>query len=611
MTAHLINKILINQKRCIMKRAVYFTIISLLLFFSFTSKSFSQITSAKSGNWDGDTTWAGGIVPTVSDNVVIASGMTVTINTSSAACNNLEVTGNLYFDGAATGLSITVSGNLSVDATGKFISSKSTPSSGQYYQSLDLRGDLIVLSGGAFVMRKSSGSNLSVVRVLFSGNADSHINLTQTTYSSSAEQFNSVEINKTGGAKVILVSGNLFQNNNSSNGPDTLVLTSGVIETGSNMWVTLRTSNEAIVGASELSYINGIVGHGISNGGGEAENIYPVGDALTYRPINVRFNAPVNGTGHFVWATLHSGNANTGSSTFSGGIDKVSEVRYYEVGYVQGGGSASAMAIYGFDPTYKTDDGVTSGNTNLRVAYSTDNKATWNNAGPTGIVATLQDTLVSDSLAPNISLATGTSMFAALASVTGTTDNPLPVELTTFTYKVNDNKITLNWSTATETNNSGFEIQRSIDKVNFTKIAFVKGAGSSTSLNNYTFTDENTGNNKIVNYRLNQVDLSGRSSYSNIIEVNLNVPSEYNLGQNYPNPFNPSTKISYSIAKSSLVRLSIYNTLGQKVKEVVNGFQQAGSYSVDFNASSLESGVYFYKLESGNFVKTMKLLLLK
>ncbi len=594
-----------------MKRAIYFFLFSLFLVFGFTSQAFSQITSAQTGNWGDAATWTGGVVPTAADNVVIASGMTVTINVADAACKDLEVTGNLYFDGATTGLGITVNGNLLIDATGKFISSKSTPTSGQYFQSIDLKGNLTVTSGGTFVMRKSSGSNLSVTRVLFSGTTNSVINLSKTNYSSSFEQFNSVEINKTSGAKVILQSGNLFHNNNSSNGADSLILTSGVIETGSNMWVTLRTSSDAIVGGSASSYINGIIGHGISNGGGNATDIFPVGDATTYRPINVRFNAPSNSTGHFVYVTLHNGNANTGSSTFSSGIDKVSELRYYEIGYNDGGAGAAAMGIYGFDPTYQADDGVADGNTNLRVAYSTDAQATWSDAGPSGVTTSAPDTLVSDSLTTNISLATGTSMFVALARVTGTTEDPLPVELTSFAYKLNQNNVTLNWRTATETNNSGFEVQKSSDKINFAKIAFVKGSGTSTNSNSYSFTDNNVGNSKTVYYRLNQIDMSGKSSYSKTIEVNLDLPSTYSLDQNYPNPFNPSTKISYTIAKSGMVKLSVYNTLGQQVKDLVNGFQETGNYSINFDASKLESGVYFYKLETGNFVKTIKMMLIK
>ena len=121
---------------------------------------------------------------------------------------------------------------------------------------------------------------------------------------------------------------------------------------------------------------------------------------------------------------MHSGNANTGSSTFTGGIDKVSEIRYYEAGYLQNSGSATfRTCFYRLSPTYSTDDGVNAGNMDLRVAYSSDNRSTWNGIGPldhTTDLSSVPTTIESDSLDPNISVATGTSIFVALANATGT-----------------------------------------------------------------------------------------------------------------------------------------------------------------------------------------------
>jgi len=89
------------------------------------------------------------------------------------------------------------------------------------------------------------------------------------------------------------------------------------------------------------------------------------------------------------------------------------------------------------------------------------------------------------------------------------------------------------------------------------------------------------------------------------------LPQEFTLFQNHPNPFNPNTVISYSLPSDSKVKLIVYNTLGQKVKILENEFKNAGNYSVTFNASELPSGIYFYKLETGQFSQIKKMILIK
>ncbi len=89
------------------------------------------------------------------------------------------------------------------------------------------------------------------------------------------------------------------------------------------------------------------------------------------------------------------------------------------------------------------------------------------------------------------------------------------------------------------------------------------------------------------------------------------LPVSFRLNQNYPNPFNPTTVISYTIPKSSLVVLKVYNILGQVISTLKNGYQKAGSYTVDFNGTKLSSGVYLYRLQADGFVKTMKMELIK
>lgn len=190
----------------------------------------------------------------------------------------------------------------------------------------------------------------------------------------------------------------------------------------------------------------------------------------------------------------------------------------------------------------------------------------------------------------------------------------IPVELAAFTASANGRYVTLKWSTATETNNKGFEIQRKV-KDTFETISFINGAGTSSALHNYSYTD-NSGavNSKVLVYRLKQIDLDGSVSYSPEASVELTAPSSFNLLQNYPNPFNPSTIISYQLPVDEHITLSVFNSLGQEVAQLVNETKSAGTYDVTFDASKLSSGIYYAVLKIGRqneLVKTIKMSLIK
>ncbi|MCK7525333.1 MAG: T9SS type A sorting domain-containing protein [Ignavibacteriales bacterium] len=191
----------------------------------------------------------------------------------------------------------------------------------------------------------------------------------------------------------------------------------------------------------------------------------------------------------------------------------------------------------------------------------------------------------------------------------------IPVELTSFVASNDRNTVILNWATATEVNNSGFQIERKLNGSNdWTNISFVSGKGTSTEINNYSYMDKSLTVGK-YSYRLKQVDLDGTYEYSPIIEVDVNAPDEYTLYQNYPNPFNPSTTIEYSLPEKSDVTISIYTAIGELVKTLVNGTIESGYQKVTFNAADLTSGTYIYQIKavgSGRtFVDTKKMILIK
>jgi hypothetical protein len=194
---------------------------------------------------------------------------------------------------------------------------------------------------------------------------------------------------------------------------------------------------------------------------------------------------------------------------------------------------------------------------------------------------------------------------------------PLPVQLTSFTAGLYENKIKLNWSTATEVNNYGFDIERCVAQIsnlcnNWEKIGFVQGHGNSNSPKDYSFVDAYPPAGKVL-YKLKQIDFDGAFEYSKAVEVNVETPQEFRLAQNYPNPFNPSTVISYQLPMDGNVTLKVYDMLGKEVTTLVNEFQRAASYNYQFSINNLQlsSGVYYYRLQSGNFVETKKFIVMK
>jgi photosystem II stability/assembly factor-like uncharacterized protein len=201
--------------------------------------------------------------------------------------------------------------------------------------------------------------------------------------------------------------------------------------------------------------------------------------------------------------------------------------------------------------------------------------------------------------------------------IAGYTDPQIPVELASFTASTNDGKVLLNWVTASELNNRGFEIERASSRQvgtmpvqGWEKIGFVAGFGTTTETKSYFFIDENPFIGKNY-YRLKQIDFDGSFEYSETIEVDFNIPLRFALEQNYPNPFNPSTTINFELTQKGLVSLKVYDILGNLVTTLVNEEMAAGKHLISFDASGLASGVYFYTLSSKEGTINKKMLLLK
>jgi len=254
--------------------------------------------------------------------------------------------------------------------------------------------------------------------------------------------------------------------------------------------------------------------------------------------------------------------------------------------------------------------------TNVKILLSTDGGVTFSTV--------LSENTLNDGseevLIPNLPTTTARikveaigNIFFDLSNVNFTIiENQIPVELISFSANVENSSVVLLWETATETNNSGFAVEKRSENSDFTQIGFITGSGTSTEKKDYSFVDLNPVSQKIY-YRLRQIDFDGSYNLSPEIEVETITPVRFGLSQNHPNPFNPETVINYEIPSDGIVSLKVYDILGNEVVELVNKNEKAGRHSISFNTTdfNLSSGVYVYKLQSGNLVSVKKMILAK
>lgn len=281
----------------------------------------------------------------------------------------------------------------------------------------------------------------------------------------------------------------------------------------------------------------------------------------------------------------------TPSGSLPGTINRVAQV-YWQLGTV--------LSSYNADITFDLADigGITN-TSELRLLKRENSSSAW--------------AIVTGTTMPDATHIKATGVTSLSDWAIGTTGSDLlPVELVSFNYKTEKNKVVLNWKTATEINSYGFEIERSVKEENsdWVKIGFVSGSGNSNSPKLYNYTDE-IRNNNTYSYRLKMVDIDGSFKYSNVIEVHFEAPLAYMLSQNYPNPFNPVTTIKFALPEAGKVSLKIFSLLGDEVAELVNEEKPTGFHQIEFDASKLSSGVYFYKIESNNFIQIKKMSVIK
>lgn len=197
----------------------------------------------------------------------------------------------------------------------------------------------------------------------------------------------------------------------------------------------------------------------------------------------------------------------------------------------------------------------------------------------------------------------------------GMTEETNPVKLESFVHSVSGNNVKLNWVTSEEINNSGYDVERSIDNGNsYSRISFITGSGNSNGKSySYTDTKLSTGEYK---YRLKQIDYNGNFEYFNLLStVKVASPHRYSLNQSYPNPSNPTSRIEFEIPLNAFVSIDVFDVSGRFVSSLMKEKKNAGYYTVIFNGSDLASGVYYYRIfvksEKDEFIKSQKLVLIK
>lgn len=508
-----------------MKHKNIFITITLFLFVvSFAVQAQTIRSAGIKGNWSSAATWVGGVVPGANNDVVIVNGDSVFYDLNAGEVKNVTIGENATTN---TGLFFKNDGDYQLTAYGSIVlSGDSTKFYAQANSTtvrnyvLNLHGDL--LSDGTLDFKTGSSPNNAFLKVNFIGTTDSRVKCNPFVITpSTVNEWGSITINKTGGARVTLLS-DIGTSNISA---VVFTLVSGKVFTGENTLGIYATGSGSISGGSQDSYVVGKLGRGWASSGSVNNKIFPIGDSVTYRPVWI---SNTNSSYHLAVVQVVDGNANTGTSSLLGGIDKISSIRYYKVtaGLIPRSGTIpSPFVLTKMAVGYYEDDGVAAGNTNLRLALATTNRDTWANMGPTShttVVGATPTQFISDSSRTTIQL--DSVFYFALARVTGTTENSL---------------------------------------------------GTATAIHD---------------------------SY---------VPSAFDLKQNFPNPFNPNTTIAFSIPSRDFISLKVYNVQGELVASLLENVVEAGTYSVDFDAAGLNSGVYFYQLQSSSVTKTAKMILLK
>ncbi len=376
------------------------------------------------------------------------------------------------------------------------------------------------------------------------------------------------------------------------------------LDAGSNLVIVANDAEAAIVATPGVGRINGGLRRAVIAPSVSARTYaFPLGDATRNRGVVVALPNTA-GTSPTLTAAFDGTNPGTGgigsltptvSNVWPGGFWRVSQNNLISTAY------SIALSTDGVD-------GILNPST-VRIIKRPDAATNWTEAVVSSPVT------LSGLTGQQASFLTGFSEFG----FGGAGDNPLPVELSSFTGSATAAGVNLRWTTQSELNNAGFAVFRNGEEIASYRFSpALRGKGTAVGATNYAFLDAGVEVGQRYTYRLRSFDLDGTiHDYPQTVSVEVREPISqrvfnYDLSQNFPNPFNPTTSIKYSIREAGNVSLKVYDLLGREVLTLVNQVQAPGEYQVSFDASNLAaSGMYIYRLQSGNFTRTMKMLLVK
>jgi hypothetical protein len=404
----------------------------------------------------------------------------------------------------------------------------------------------------------------------------------------------------------------------------TLTLTNGIINCNTSAdSITLGTNpaspgnlSFAQSGPNYTSWINGRLQRYAATGTGTI--LFPVGSGMYWEGVKLIYsgNTTTGGSLSAKFTLGDPGNNNTGNIDDGGyTVDRYSSYGYWTVKNNAVTGTYEIdLDAYNF--TGVNGDIADTKRQNLRILKRADASSLW----------TLQGNHSSGNgnASQWTAKRTGLTTFSEFTLGSNSADNtlgnsPLPVTLQSFKSYVNGRNLSLNWITTSEINNTGFEIQRTDNRQqatgNWEKIGFVQGKGTVNTQTYYNFTDSKLNTGK-YQYRLKQIDNNGNFEYyilNNFVDISS--PEKFDISQNYPNPFNPLTKIDFALPFDSKVKIAVYDISGKELKVLVNDLKTAGYNTVVFDASSLSSGAYLYRIYASSGAKefsiTKKMLLIK